>query len=89
MIAETKPLSGCQHCAYRIKSQEEAHEILHSMVKAAHLATIEGGGTLITAAINYDVTLKLCLWEAHCEDCENHEDLGDSLESESQWENTE
>lgn len=77
-------LTGCQHCALKINSQAQAVRILHDLVRSAHMTSIEGGGTLITAKIGIDLTVKLCLWEVECEDCEYHEDYGDSAEPESQ-----
>jgi len=73
-------LTGCQHCSYKIKSQKEAYEILHDLVRTAHLTSIKGGGTLITARVGMDITLKLCLWEVECEDCEHSDDYGDGTE---------
>jgi len=77
-------LTGCQHCAYKIKNESQAVEILHDLVRTAHLTSIKGGGTLITARIDIDLTVKLCLWGVECEECEHHEDYGDSAEPESQ-----
>ena len=71
---------GFQHCAYKIKSQEQAYEILHKLVRSAHMTSIKGGGTLIAARIDMEHTLKLCLWEVECEDCEHSEEMGDGPE---------
>lgn len=73
-------LSGCQNCQYRIKSQEEAVRILKNVIRQAHMRTIRGGGTLMEARLDLDTVIKLCVWEAGCEDCEEHEAFGDGGE---------
>lgn len=78
-------LDGCQNCAYRIKSQTEAVDLLRDVIRTAHLRSIRGGGTLIEAKLTTETVLKLCLWEAGCEECESGEDLGNSTESDSQY----
>lgn len=75
-------LFGCQNCAYRIKSQAEAADLLQSVIRQAHICTIDGGGLLMEARLDPDTVVKMCLWESHCEDCESHEEFGDSVEPE-------
>jgi hypothetical protein len=83
-LAKPGVLSGCQHCQYRIKSQEEAADLLQNVIRQAHMQEIAGGGLLLEAKLDPGVVLKLCLWESHCADCEEHEDFGDSTEPDSQ-----
>lgn len=78
------PLVGCQSCAYRIKSQEEAAELLQGVIRQAHMRSIKGGGLLLEARLDPDTVMRMCLWESHCEDCEFAEDCGDSVEPFSQ-----
>lgn len=44
---------------------------------------IAGGGLLLEARLDPGMVIKLCLWESHCEDCEEHEQYGDSSELDS------
>ena len=46
---------------------------------------IAGGGLLLEAKLDPNFVVKMCLWEAHCEDCEHSEESGDSVEPESQY----
>lgn len=78
-------VSACHSCHYRAKSHDEASEILREIIKTAHMTSIKGGGTLVTARIDMDTTIKFCLWEVECEDCEDSEGMGDSGEPHSQW----
>ena len=75
-------LSGCQGCAYRMRSLEEASTILKNLVRVGHMRTIEGGGLMLEAHMDPNVVLKMCLWESHCEDCEHAEEMGDGPEGE-------
>ena len=77
-------LTGCQNCVYRIKSQAEAVHLLRDVIKQAHMRSIEGGGLLLEAKLDEETTTKLCLWDSLCDDCEHHEDYGDSTEPHSQ-----
>lgn len=77
-------LSGCQNCAYRIKSQAEAVDLLQNVIRQAHMRSIAGGGLLLEAQLDPGFVVKLCVWESHCEDCELSEDCGDSTERDGQ-----
>lgn len=48
------------------------------------MRSIKGGGLLMEAQLDPTTVMKLCVWEAHCEECEEHEAFGDSSEPESQ-----
>jgi len=78
---------GCQSCAYRIAYQEEAAALLQTVIRQAHMQTIDGGGLLLEAKLDPDIVMRMCLWESECEDCEHHEDFGDSIEPDSQYVN--
>lgn len=82
---EHRTLEGCQRCAYRIASQEEAERLLKDVIKTAHMRTIRGGGVLMEARLTKDTVLKLCLWEAHCEDCEAADAYDNTIEHDSQY----
>lgn len=45
-------LSGCQNCAYRIKSLAEAADLLQNVIRQAHMQAIEGGGLLLEAKLD-------------------------------------
>lgn len=77
-------LSGCQNCAYRIKSISEAADLLQNVIRQAHMRTIDGGGVVMEARLDYDTVIKLCVWEVGCPDCELSEDFGDGIERDSQ-----
>ena len=77
-------LAGCQHCQYRIESQEEAVRLLKNVIRQAHMRSVRGGGTVMEARLDVDTVLRLCIWESGCEDCEEYEQFGDSSEPESQ-----
>lgn len=82
---EPAELAGCQHCAYRMASQREAAKLLKDVIRTAHMRSIRGGGTLMEARLTDETVLKLCLWEAGCEDCERAEEYGNSTEPDSQY----
>lgn len=73
-------LAGCQNCAYRIKSQEEAARLLHEVIRTAHMQTMDGGGLLMEARLDMGTVLDLCSWKSACEDCEVGEHYGDGPE---------
>lgn len=85
MPGEPHLLSGCQNCEYKIKSMNEASDILKHLVRVAHMRNITDGGLLLEAQLDPGTVVKMCLWEAHCEDCETYDDFGDGLEQDSQY----
>lgn len=61
--------------------------ILRDLIDVAELHELEGGGTLIQAKLSLDQVLKLCVWGAECEDCEDSGDAeADAIEVEAQFE---
>lgn len=68
----------CASCAYRQKTQSEALELLRNIVKVAHLRSVNGG-TLMEAKLTHEEVVRLCMWEAGCEDCEASQDLENEM----------
>lgn len=64
----------CRHCTYRIKSQREACYLLTNLILTAHMQSLGQGGTLIEAHLTDEMTVRLCLWEDGCPDCEDSHD---------------
>lgn len=69
-IAGKLPEVSCAACPNFIRTQSEALDLLRNIVRVGHIRRTPRGGTVIEAKLDEEQVVRLCLFEAVCEDCE-------------------